>query len=91
MAKRTTQVTVSFTREFFLPNFDAPQPAGAYRVDHDEETIEAGGSSGWLRVGSFIHLPAVGVRAATHQMVPVRPGDLDAALASDHAPESIDK
>ena len=89
MANRTTQKTVRFTREFSLPNFDAPQPAGTYRVDHDEEAIEAGASSAWLRVGSFIHLPAIGMRASTHQMVPVRPEDLDAAIESDRAPESM--
>ena len=89
MSNRTTQGTVGFTRRFSLPNFDAPQPAGTYRVDYDEQTIEAGASSAWLRVGSFIHLPAVGVKASTHQMVPVRPEDLDAAIESDRGPESI--
>ena len=28
------------TVTFRLPGFDEPQPAGDYRVDHDEEAIE---------------------------------------------------
>ena len=29
----------------------------------------------WRRVGSFIHLPGIGVRAATHEMAPINPAD----------------
>jgi hypothetical protein len=32
----------------------------------------------------FIHLPAIGVRRSTHQMAPINPADLDAALERDH-------
>jgi hypothetical protein len=40
MANRTTQAIVRFTNAFLLPGSDKPQPAGGYRVDHDEESIE---------------------------------------------------
>jgi hypothetical protein len=83
MASRTTQTVVHFTSAFLLPGFDKPQPAGDYRVDHDEESIEGISRLAWRRVGSFIHLPGIGVHMSTHQMVPINPADLDAALEKD--------
>jgi hypothetical protein len=83
MADRTTQTIVRFSSSFELPNVDAPQPAGSYRVDHDEELVESVFRLAWRRVGSFIHLPGIGQRGATHQMVPINPVDLDAALEKD--------
>ena len=81
---RTTQKVVRFLSAFSLPGFDVPQPAGEYRVDHDEELIEAllhlpGDAS-----ATFIHLPAIAMQGSTQQMVPVIPADLDAALEKDH-------
>jgi hypothetical protein len=37
----------------------------------------------WRRVGSFIHLPAIGVRNSAYEMLPVDLADLDAALERD--------
>ena len=82
MVSRTTQTTVRFSHDFLLSNFDKPQPAGEYRVDHDEESIDGASWLAWRRVGSFIHLPALG-RQGAHQMVPTDPEDLDAALKND--------
>ena len=84
MASRTTQTVVRFSNTFLLPGFDKPQPAGDYRVDHDEESIEGLSRLAWHRVGSFIHLPGIGVQSATHQMMPINPADLDAALETDN-------
>jgi hypothetical protein len=84
MTKRTTQSVVRFSTPFLLPGFDAPQPAGDYRVDEDEEQIEVLSRLAWRRVGAFIHLPAISAQVPTRQMVPVNPADLDAALEKDH-------
>lgn len=84
MATRTTQTVVHFSNAFLLPGFDKPQPAGDYHVDHDEETIEGISRVAWRRVGSFIHLPGIGMQRPTHQMVPVNPTELDAALEKDN-------
>ena len=83
MADRTTQTIVRFSSNFELPNADAPQPAGSYRVDHDEESIESMSRLAWRRVASFIHLPGIGQHRATHEVVPINPADLDAALEKD--------
>jgi hypothetical protein len=86
MASRTTQTIVHFSAPFRLPDFDTVQPAGDYHVDHDEEAIEGASWLGWRRVGAFIHLPAIGMRGPTQQMVPINPADLDAALEKDKQP-----
>ncbi len=83
MTTRTTQTVVRFSSPFLLPGFDAPQPAGDYRVDQDEELIEVLSHITWRRVGAFLHLPDIGTDGQTHQMVPVRPAELDAALERD--------
>ena len=83
MTIRTTQTVARFSSPFLLPGFDTPQPAGDYRVDQDEELIEVFSRLAWRRVGAFVHLPAIGVTAHTHQMVPIDPADLEAALEKD--------
>lgn len=83
MASRTTETTVRFSKPFLLPGFDLSQPAGDYRVDHDEEALEGLSQIAWHRVGSFIHLPGIGLSGPTRQMVPIKPADLAAALEKD--------
>lgn len=90
MTTRTTQATVCFSSDFLLPGFDAPQPAGEYQVDHDEELIDGVSMLAWRRVGSFIHLPGIGMAGATRQMVPVSPADLEAALEKDRTHHDSD-
>ncbi|NTF90096.1 hypothetical protein G6L46_23405 [Agrobacterium rhizogenes] len=84
MTSRTTQTVVSFSFPFLLPGFDVPQPAGKYRVDHDEEVIEGISWLAWRGVGTFIHLPAMATQGAKHQMVSINPADLEIALEKDH-------
>lgn len=84
MTTRTTQTVARFSSPFLLPGFDAPQPAGDYRVDQDEELIEVFSRLAWRRVSAFVHLPAIGMNGQTHQMVPIDPADLEAALEKDH-------
>jgi hypothetical protein len=69
MVSRTTR-TVGFSSTFGLPGVDGPQPAGSYRVDHDEESIESLTRLAWRRVASFIYLPGIGQHGTTHQMAP---------------------
>ena len=83
VTSRTTQICVHFSFPFLLPGFEAPLPAGEYRVDYDEETIESAFRLAWRRVGGFVHLPAIGAAGSFHQMVPVEPAHLAAALEKD--------
>ena len=84
MTSRTTQSVVRFSSPFVLSGLDAAQPAGDYRVDLDEEAIDGLSRLAWRRVAAFIHLPVIALHSSTHQMVPVSPADLDAALEKDH-------
>jgi hypothetical protein len=83
MATRTSQTIVRFSNAFLLPGFDRPQPAGDYRVAHDEESIEGASWIAWRHVGSFIHLPSLNTRGRIHQMVPINAAELDTALEKD--------
>lgn len=83
MAKRTTQVIARFSEPFELPGVDKPQPAGDYRIDHDEESVEGVSWIAWRRVGSFIHLPGIGVRSSTRQMAPIDAADLKGVIEKD--------
>lgn len=83
MTSRTTQNSVRFSHPFLLPGFEAPLPAGEYRVDYDEETIESTSRLAWRRVGGFIHLPAIGMPGSVHQMVRIEPAYLATALERD--------
>jgi hypothetical protein len=80
---RTTQTVVHFSAAFELPGLDEALPAGDYRVDHDEESIDGASWLAWRGVGSFIHLPAVATPTSTRQMLPINPADLEAALKKD--------
>lgn len=86
MLSRTTETIVSFPSTFTLPGFDAPQPAGDYRVDHDEELIEGPSRLAWRRVASFIHIPAIAATSSSRQMVPVDPNDIEAARKGPETP-----
>lgn len=83
MTNRTTQISVRFSSPFPLPGFETLLPAGEYRVDHDEEAIESASRLAWRRVGSFIHLPAIGTAGSLYQMVPIEPAYLAAVLEKD--------
>ncbi|MBY4628636.1 hypothetical protein [Rhizobium croatiense] len=84
MTSRTTQTVVRFSSPFRLPGFDGAQPAGEYRIDYDEELIEGVSRLAWMRVGAFIHLPAIAAQSSTQQMMSIQPSDLETALEKDH-------
>jgi hypothetical protein len=83
MDSRVTQTVVSFASAFSLPGFDEQQPPGEYRVDREEQPIEIGSHLAWLRVNTFIHLPAIAKPGLKRQMVPIDPVLLEAALEQD--------
>lgn len=83
MSTRTTQATISFASAFMLPGFDDEQPSGEYLVEYDEERLDAGAHVAWHRVLAFIHLPAIGSRSQTRQMVPIATAELQAVIDKD--------
>lgn len=83
MSSRSTSLSLTFASPFRIPGLDGSQPAGTYRVDLDEETIEEVSRLVWRRTASFIHLPAVGTASTVTQMVPIAPSALDALIERD--------
>ena len=83
MTTRTTQKVVSFKSAFLLPGFDTPLPPGEYLIGQDEEAIHTEAHSGWARIATFIHLPAISARSIKQQMVPIEPAFLKTALEKD--------
>ncbi|GHD21073.1 hypothetical protein ACFOEZ_20190 [Tianweitania populi] len=83
MTSRTRQDVVHFATDFTLWGIDMPQPAGTYRVDYDEESIDGASWIAWRNVGTFLHLPAIVAGSATKQMMPVDLADLQSALKKD--------
>lgn len=80
---RTGNASVHFHSAFLLPGFDEPLPPGEYLIHHDEELIEGMTHAAWLRVRTFIHLPAVNVQSQIEQFVPITPRHLEALLEKD--------
>lgn len=83
MTVRTTQTIVRFSSAFVLPEL-GEQPAGDYRIDQDEESVEGLSRIAWQRIRTFIRVPSIGTQSSTHQMVPIDPATLNAALEQDH-------
>lgn len=83
VTSRTIETVVHFASAFSFAGIAGQQPAGAYRVDRDEELIENVSRVAWLRTKTFFHLPAIDTPGPKQQMVPINPADLEAALERD--------
>jgi len=85
MTSHITSKQVTFRRSFWLSGFDSPQLAGTYRVDTEEELLEALSFAVWRRLATTMPLTHNG----TIEHMPVDPGELDRALAQDAAPADL--
>jgi hypothetical protein len=78
---RTKTTLVSFTRPFALSGIDGLLPAGSYRVDTDEETIDSLSRLAWRRVATTIEVQAKGET----KIMTIGPAELDELLRRDNA------
>ncbi|MGC2855084.1 hypothetical protein ACM64Y_06385 [Novispirillum sp. DQ9] len=85
MTIRTTRETITFKRPFMLAGSEEVLPAGAYRVDIDEELLEGLSFSAYRRVQTMIHLQPDASRPGLSRTLTVQPGELEAALERDGA------
>jgi hypothetical protein len=83
MAGRTTRVSVTFTRPFSLGDVDGIQPAGTYRIETLEVTLDNLSFLAYRRVSTTIQLPAVGTASSRRQVVDIDPLELERALQAD--------
>jgi len=79
MALRTTQSSVTFRSPFEFTGTDGVQPAGAYDVEIEEESIETISRTVYVRMATRFYIRSPGmVRTVT-----INPDDLEAALEKD--------
>ena len=86
MTMRTAENTVPFNRPFFLAGIDEVLPAGAYRVETDEELLQGISFRAYRRIQTFIHLHAKSGNPGRTRTLTIDPEALDAALNRDQAP-----
>ncbi len=79
MAVRMISREVVFRRPFVLKGFDKVEPAGAYTVETEEESIDDVSLVVWKRLGTVIHI----THGGETEYVRVDPEDLLKALARD--------
>ena len=89
MTIRTSKKTVTFRRSFVLGGFDEVLPAGAYRVETDEELMEGISFPAYRRILTLIHLHPKSGHPGFTQTLTIDPNELDAALKRDQAPAEI--
>jgi hypothetical protein len=76
-------MSVTFSRPFSLVDVDGIQPAGTYRVQTVEVTLDNLSFLAYRRVSTTIELPSVGAGSSRRQVVTIDPLELDAALKKD--------
>ena len=85
MAGRTTRSSVTFSQPFSLANIDGIQPAGTYRVQTVEVSLDNTSLLTYRRISTTIELPGVGTAGVRRQVMAIDPLELDAALMRDRA------
>jgi hypothetical protein len=83
MPERTTRLSVTFSRPFSLADVDGIQPAGTYRTETVDVTLDNLSFLAYRRVSTTIELPAVGASQLKRQVVTIDPVELEAALKRD--------
>ena len=90
MAGRTTRMSVTFSRPFSLVDVDGIQPAGTYRIQTVDVTLDSLSFLAYRRVSTTIELPAVGTAGSKRQVITIDPLELEAALKRDSAGNAQD-
>jgi hypothetical protein len=83
-------MSVAFSRPFSLADVDGIQPAGTYRIQTVDVTLDNLSFLAYRRVSTTIELPAVGTGGSRRQVVAIDPLELEAALKRDPAGNAQD-
>lgn len=89
MAGRTTRWSVTFLQPFSLANIDGIQPAGTYRVQTVDVSLDNLSFLAYRRISMTIELPGVGTDSSRRQVMTIDPLELEAALTRDRAGNRI--
>jgi hypothetical protein len=85
MAGRTTRRSVTFSQPFSLAGIDGIQPAGNYRVQTVDVSLDNSSFLAYRRISTTIELPGVGTGSLRRQVITIDPLELEAALTKDRA------
>ena len=83
MAGRTTRWSVTFLQPFSLVDIDGIQPAGTYRVQTVDVSLDNLSFLAYRRISTTIELPGVGTAGSRRQVMTIDPLELEAALTRD--------
>jgi hypothetical protein len=86
MQTRTRKTEVTFRRPFTLEGFDEVLPAGVYRVESDDDILDAMFLPECLRASAVLHLHARPGSPMYTQTLTVPWQELEMALARDRGP-----
>jgi hypothetical protein len=89
MAGRTTRWSVTFLQPFSLADIDGIQPAGTYRVQTVDVSLDSLSFLAYRRISTTIELPGVGTASSRKQVMTIDPLELEAALRRDRAGNRI--
>ncbi len=89
MAGRTTRRSVTFAQPFSLSDIDGIQPAGTYRVQTVDVSLDNGSSLAYRRISTTIELPDVGAADLRRRVMTIDALELEAALMKDKPGDCI--
>jgi hypothetical protein len=90
MTGRTTRTSVTFSRPFSLSDLDGIQPAGTYRIQTLDVTLDSLSFLAYRRVSTTIELPCVGVAGSRRHVIAIDPLELETALNRDSTENAED-
>ena len=76
-------MSVTFSQPFSLADIDGIQPAGTYRVQTVDVSLDNLSFLAYRRVSTTIELPSVGTASLRRQVMTIDPLELEAALTRD--------
>jgi len=85
MTTRMTTSTVTFAHPFTLDEIETELPAGSYRVETEEETLDNVSFVAYRRVATHFFVPSRPGVSSTAQMWQIQPKGLERALSRDKA------
>lgn len=88
MTIRTSQRTIRFAHPFRLTGMDAPQPAGAYLLETEEELLQDLSFPAYRRIATrlFVTVPNSTI---LEEVVDIDPLELEAAMEKDSGSVSV--
>jgi hypothetical protein len=89
MTGRTTRRSVTFSQPFSLSHIGGIQPAGTYRVQSVDVSLDDNSSLAYRRISTTIELPDVGTASCRRRVMTIDALELDAALTKDMAGDLI--